>query len=221
MKTLLAVSPHLDDAVFSAGAELVRRADAGWRVLVCTCFTGSVANPQGFALACQLDKGLGPEVDYMALRRDEDRAACAALGAEPIHLPFLEAPHRGYHSAAALFGPPLDEAALEDELAVALGRIDADELFAPAALGDHVDHHLVRRIVQRLQPRSVQYWADMPYAARLGGPPDGWDGLACGPALARKRAAAACYRSQLAFQFGATVPPDHLLALHGAEWFIR
>ena len=38
-------------------------------VTVVTCFTRSVPDPQGFALACQLDKGLGPEVDYMALRR--------------------------------------------------------------------------------------------------------------------------------------------------------
>ena len=69
-------------------------------------FTGNVAEPQGFALACQLDKGLGPEVDYMALRRAEDAQACGRIGATPIHLPMLEAPHRGYADAAELFRPP-------------------------------------------------------------------------------------------------------------------
>ena len=57
----------------------------------------------GFALACQTDKGLAPEVDYMALRRDEDAAALARLGVRGEHLGLLEAPHRGYDSPAALF----------------------------------------------------------------------------------------------------------------------
>ena len=72
MTTLLALSPHLDDAVFSAGATLFRAARRGWRVVVATIFTGNVAQPTGFALACQLDKGLAADVDYMALRRAED-----------------------------------------------------------------------------------------------------------------------------------------------------
>src|SRR5438309_440747 len=38
-----------------------------------TAFTATVLPATGFALACQLDKGLSPEVDYMALRRDEER----------------------------------------------------------------------------------------------------------------------------------------------------
>ena len=83
MPHALALSPHLDDAAFSCGGTLARLAAAGWRVTLCTAFTRSVPDPTGFALACQLDKGLGPEVDYMALRRAEDDAACAALGATP------------------------------------------------------------------------------------------------------------------------------------------
>ena len=95
-RTVLAVSPHLDDAAFSAGGTLARLAARGWQVVMATVFTASVPNPRGFALACQTDKGLAPEIDYMALRRNEDRAAAGALGIEePVHLPFREAPHRG------------------------------------------------------------------------------------------------------------------------------
>ncbi len=104
MPTALALSPHLDDAAFSAGGLLATLAEAGWRVVMATLFTQSVPAPEGFALACQLDKGLGPEVDYMALRRGEDDRAARALGiAPPLHLPFREAPHRGYGSAPELF----------------------------------------------------------------------------------------------------------------------
>ena len=82
---VVAVSPHLDDAAFSAGALLAGLAAAGADVCVVTVFTASVPEPRGFALACQTDKGIAPEVDYMALRRAEDDAAVAALGA-PVHL---------------------------------------------------------------------------------------------------------------------------------------
>ncbi|RZM10665.1 MAG: PIG-L family deacetylase, partial [Sphingomonas sp.] len=61
---LLAISPHLDDAAFSAGGLLASCVDQGWAVTVATCFTGNVAHPTGFALACQLDKGLTADIDY-------------------------------------------------------------------------------------------------------------------------------------------------------------
>ncbi len=73
----LFLSPHLDDVAFSCGGTLVGLAAGGWETHLATAFTASVPDPQGFALACQLDKGLGPEVDYMALRRAEDHAFAA------------------------------------------------------------------------------------------------------------------------------------------------
>jgi GlcNAc-PI de-N-acetylase len=40
-RPILAVSPHLDDAVMAAGATLGAMADAGHAVTVCTVFAGS------------------------------------------------------------------------------------------------------------------------------------------------------------------------------------
>ena len=77
----LFLSPHLDDAVFSAGGLIHALTRGGWEVTVATVFTRSVPDPKGFALACQLDKGLPADLDYMAVRRGEDRLACARLGA--------------------------------------------------------------------------------------------------------------------------------------------
>ena len=141
MKTAIFISPHLDDAAFSVGGMLAAHARAGDRVTVVTCFTGNVARPQGFALACQLDKGLGPEIDYMALRRAEDLAACAVIGAAAIHLPFLEAPHRGYADAAELFaGRRMDDGVLGPlayALATLVKDLSPDLLLGPLAIGDH------------------------------------------------------------------------------------
>ena len=206
---LLAVSPHLDDAAFSAGGLLAARATAGWQVTVATCFTGNVARPTGFALACQRDKGLAADVDYMALRRAEDRAACAALGVKAVHLPFLEAPHRGYDSAPALFAGRRAQDDMVERLAPALAALlDAEQpdlVLGPLCLGDHVDHHVVRAALARaIGSRALLLWEDWPYADREAA-------IDATPALiepltpetrARRIAACAAYITQLGFQFG-------------------
>jgi len=69
---ILFVSPHLDDAVFSAGAFIARIA-RDHDVVVATVFTASMPAPTGFALACQTAKGIASDTDYMALRRAEDQ----------------------------------------------------------------------------------------------------------------------------------------------------
>ncbi len=216
----MAVSPHLDDAAFSAGALLTGLAAAGARVHVVTVFTATVPDPAGFALACQTDKGLAPDVDYMAVRRAEDAAAMAALGVRGHHLPLREAPHRGYHSAAELFGAiaPGDEdcpaavgAALEGFLDL-LGaeHLDGpvDLLLGPQGLGDHVDHRHVRTAVDALAGRRgypLARWADTPYVLRPGASaPTGSPRPAAREELDAKVAACAAYATQLGFQFDGT-----------------
>ena len=204
---VLAVSPHLDDAVFSAGATLARLAQAGHDVTVLTCFTGSVPDPTGFALACQTDKGLGPEIDYMALRRAEDRAATGVLGATPVHLPLREAPHRGYDSAPALFAGMRPDDLVWQDVLTALHSQEADLWLAPQGLGGHVDHLHVVRAVAALD-RSTLWWRDAPYALRSpeGVPspdlPAGLTAVQLPEDRSRRGNACACYASQLGFQFG-------------------
>ena len=204
---VLAVSPHLDDAAFSAGATLAALADAGHEVTVVTCFTRSVPDPTGFALACQLDKGLPADVDYLALRRAENAAAMAVLGAGPVDLDLPEAPHRGYTSAPDLFAGvhPGDE--VWRDVAAELAGREADLWLAPQALGAHVDHLQVLRAVASLD-LPVLWWRDSPYVLRRPDAVPGEDlpgGLSPVelPQLADRRAdACACYTTQLGFQFG-------------------
>lgn len=208
MTTVLAISPHLDDAIFSAGGTLAGLAQGGARVVVLTCFTGSVPNPTGFALACQLDKGLGPEIDYMALRRAEDEAACAIIGAKAVHLPHREAPHRGYGDVAALFGPVREDDTMADaltgDLADAIGRYRPDLLLGPLGIGDHVDHIQVRIALTRAAggERPI-LWADHPYAMRAPDRQQQLHARMLTPIEQEKRiAAVSAYSSQLGIQFG-------------------
>lgn len=214
---VLAVSPHLDDAAFSVGGALAVLADAGHEVTVLTCFTGSVAQPTGFALTCQTDKGLAPEADYMALRRAEDVAALAVLGVTAVHLPLPEAPHRGYDSAPALFAGVLTDDLVWQDVAEALRLHDADLLLAPQGLGAHVDHLQVVRAVASLG-RPTAWWRDAPYVLRQPDAtpspdlPGGLAAVALPADRARRADACACYATQLGFQFGGPEPMRAALA---------
>lgn len=218
MPTALFISPHLDDVAFSCGGTFATLAQAGWQCVLLTVFTRSVPHPTGFALACQTDKGLGPEVDYLALRRAEDTAAARHLGAAAVRwLDLPEAPHRGYHSPAALFANllPADDIGpeLTTLLAAAVSETAPQLIFAPQGLGLHVDHRQVMLAVQAAVPPAVPvlWYRDTPYIIRqpdaLPAPelPAGLAELAqplSEVALAAKVAASQAYVSQLGFQFG-------------------
>lgn len=239
MKNILVLSAHLDDAAFSVGPLLAEWLPAA-RIVVATAFTKSVANPAAFALACQLDKGLAADVDYMKIRREEDRAWSEKLGVEVMHGPLPEAPHRGYHSAKALFGAILLGDELEMDLqAWLLGLIDSLSpavILVPLGIGNHVDHQWMRKVAEATisSRHNLAYYKDQPYAVKSG---DASDGPDVGPwrktqvplsqdSLARAHAAAEAYRTQIPFQFGGAEPmrrvlncawENHLTIFHTAE----
>ena len=168
------LSPHLDDAVFSVGGLMAALSNEGHALHAVTCFTRSVPNPTGFALACQIDKGLSAEADYMQLRREEDAHACELLDAQPHWLNLPEAPHRGYHSAAALFGDFVEQDAvqseLQEQLEGAVAKIKPDLILSPVGVGRHVDHRRVVQAVEKLREELSDWlflrWYDEPYLSR-------------------------------------------------------
>ena len=179
--------------------------------MLATAFTRSVLEPSGFALACQLDKGLAPDVDYMRLRRAEDTEFARIVRVHDVRwLDFAEAPHRGYRSATELFGLPSPD---DDALATLAERLQAlcDELqpqllFAPLALGLHVDHVQLRRAVLQLSSDAAVAWfRDVPYALNPEVPaPEPLLALPTGEHLRAKLDGCSAYGSQIAFQFGGT-----------------
>ena len=195
---------------------MAKMASENWRTILCTVFTKSVINPQGFALACQLDKNLGADVDYMKMRRVEDFRAARVLNVtEVLHLNFAEAPHRGYESAPELFAglKKADEIwqPVAEYLAL-LNEIHQPQIiFAPQGLGDHCDHGQTIRATRATFAREqINWYRDTPYAIRqpsampFGEIPALHDefGRDISDCLEAKIEACAQYSTQINFQFG-------------------
>ena len=217
MPTALFLSPHLDDAAFSCAGSLLTLKNAGWDICHCTVFTASLPNPQGFALRCQTDKGIAPEVDYMALRRREDTDFAQIMGVSDVrHWPFAEAPHRGYESPAALFAGIRDGdevwKPISESLSDLISALDPLRVFAPQGLGNHADHlQVIAAVRDALADDLVCWYRDTPYAIREPNaqpssllPLDLIEqpALLSEEVIAQKIAGACAYKSQIGFQFG-------------------
>lgn len=164
LRPVLYVSPHPDDAVFSAGGSIARDVAAGRRVLVMTVFS---------------DTGSGTGRDV------EDREAVTSLGAELVALGFSDAPlrHPRYRRLRGLFEPLQEiDGELVDRVADTLAtHAAADaEIIGPLGVGEHIDHQIAHAACKALGQRfPVQFYEDVPYAlcdyavarrlARLGG----------------------------------------------------
>ncbi|HEY7070959.1 MAG TPA: PIG-L family deacetylase [Acidimicrobiales bacterium] len=219
---LVVVSPHLDDAVLSAGGIIAATARRGGRVRVVTVFDGAPAvigpDARAFHEAC----GLGD--DAMDVRRGEDDRALATLGASPERLGLREALYRTgtrgqpvYAGEPDIFcADPGREPAIVGQVAEALAcALDGEDsedgedelVLVPVGVGGHVDHVIVRRAAERdlrAGDRAWGYYEELPYL--LFDRCKGWeDQLGTGrstvvplgaPDRRAKLAAAAEYRSQ-------------------------
>ena len=168
----LYLSPHLDDAALSCGGQIHAAARTGKRVLIVTLHTADPSSGRLSALAEAVhgEWGLGP--DAMEARRDEDRKACAALGAELRHEPLVDALYRlgaggepFYESPSALRGPPVRaDLAHVDALTRVLEALPpAERIYGPLAAGGHVDHRLTRRAAEEVFGKRLEYYEDYPY----------------------------------------------------------
>jgi LmbE family N-acetylglucosaminyl deacetylase len=210
------LSPHLDDAVLSCGGRIWQQVRTGEHVLVVTVFAAPLAPGAPLSpFAQKLHARWGHPADAVTERQEEDLTALALLRAEATHWPYADCIYRRtsdgsflYTSEEALWGEvhPAEKglvAELEARLST-LPLIRDGAVYAPLAVGQHVDHRIVRRAVEGSGHRLI-YYEDFPYAED---PRAGHAALMRGQyraelvllsegALKAKIAAIACYRSQL------------------------
>jgi LmbE family N-acetylglucosaminyl deacetylase len=165
------ISPHLDDAVLSAGGLIHDQVRAGVQVEIWTILCGFP--PPGelspFAQVLHYQWGIASADELIRSRRAEDEKACHMVGAKPVYFDYLDCIYRRGKNDdwlySYIFVPPHeDEVDLPARIAESISaRITpTDQLVCQLALGSHVDHVLVRRAVELLQ-RPVLYDVDIPY----------------------------------------------------------
>lgn len=166
------LSPHLDDAVLSAGGLIYDQVHAGIPVEIWTLMCG---DPQlgddvsQFAQVQHFMWGFPSAEAAIRGRRQEDRNAAAIVGASVVHFDFLDCIYRRGAEGEWLYSeiaiPPLEgDAGLPAQIAEAISaRLRPDDvLVCQLAVGSHVDHTLVRMGAE-LVGRPLLYDIDIPY----------------------------------------------------------
>jgi LmbE family N-acetylglucosaminyl deacetylase len=168
------ISPHLDDAVLSAGGLIHEQVRAGLEVEIWTILCGfPTGELSPFAQVLHYEWGIPAAADLIAARRAEDINAARIVGAKTVHFDFLDCIYRrgkneDWLYVADVFVPlHKDDADLPAQISASIAtRLKPDDnLVCQFAIGSHVDHILVRRAVDLLK-RPIFYAADIPYLFR-------------------------------------------------------
>ena len=160
MLDLTVLSPHRDDAAFSLFLALSYWSSSGVRLRVVNFFTVSEYGPRVHSGA----------LSVTTARRREDHRVLARIDGLAVHdLQLLDAPIRLGISPASVFEPGLAESIAQSEANALARRIRKyfrrGLVLAPLALGDHVDHHLVRRAsIESSFAHKLGFYEDLPYA---------------------------------------------------------
>lgn len=165
------LSPHLDDAVLSAGGLIYEQTKAGTPVEIWTFMCGYAPEEavSPFAEAIHQQWGFSSAEETTRSRRAEDQNAAAVVGAHVVHFDLLDCIYRrranGEWLYSAIAVPPAPEdTGIPQQIADAVSaRLQPDDvLVAQLAVGSHVDHVLVRQAAELLG-RPLLYDIDVPY----------------------------------------------------------
>lgn len=165
------LSPHLDDAALSAGGWIYNQTQAGNKVEIWTFMCGYPPNKDLsiFAQILHMQWGMPSARQIVRMRRTEDKAAAAILGAKVRHFDFLDCIYRRDANGEWLYtnvfvDPHSSESKLPAEIAATISaRLKPDDkLICQFSVGKHLDHVTVRRAAELLG-RPLHYVADIPY----------------------------------------------------------
>ncbi|MCU0485242.1 MAG: PIG-L family deacetylase [Anaerolineales bacterium] len=170
------LSPHFDDVALSCGGLVWEQVKQGDAVSVWTICGGSPLPGQAYsAFAQQLHTRWESGPEAVVVRRAEDTASCHVMGAAWRHFQWLDCIYRTgaagqplYASEQALWGGihPEERPLIEQLAQTFCQEIPSEaQIVCPLALGDHVDHQLVRAAAEQTG-RPLRYYPDYPYVVR-------------------------------------------------------
>lgn len=188
------ISPHPDDAVFSAG-ELILRLAPETKVTIITVFTEASPPPHTLSAKAFLRQcGYENALTLFNARREEDRAACQELKINFSHLGFADASFRKKEKKSGImkiFGDFIPELAhvyptyrtnvisgkiakedkntlleIEKKLQAVKENFKPGFVFCPLGIGNNADHIITRDICRKLFSKPI-FWEDFPYNLKI------------------------------------------------------
>ncbi|WDV44737.1 aminotransferase class I/II-fold pyridoxal phosphate-dependent enzyme [Clostridiaceae bacterium M8S5] len=100
------------------------------------------------------------------MRKHEDDKFCEKNGIEKIDLGYMDSSLRGYNDETELIKKEEDESlikSIRNDIKSILECDDYDLIFAPLAIGNHVDHIVIHDIINSINVKNVIYYEDIPY----------------------------------------------------------
>jgi hypothetical protein len=187
-KTCYFISPHFDDAIFSAGA-LMRYLSKYTKIVVINIFTKGGKKPYTLSATTYLKQCNYTDADKLFFDREkEDGIVLSSLTDKVINLGFVDALWRKkpeeniwtklFSNIAELqmlyptyrFHVTSGKVAKKDvetivQIKKKLSDVVPSEqsvIFCPLGIGNHIDHVLARISCEKLFPEVI-YWSDFPY----------------------------------------------------------
>ena len=164
-------SPHLDDAILSAGGLIYEQTQKGHSVEIWTFMCGFPAETEltDFAKSMHTEWGTQSAEETVRLRRAENQRAAELVGAKAVNFDFLDCIYRRGKNGEALYMDiyvPLH--ATESDLPTHIAQTmkahlkPDDSIIVQLGIGNHIDHVTVRQAAELLG-RPLIYDADIPY----------------------------------------------------------
>ena len=175
------LSPHFDDAALSCGGAIARHKRAGRVSVVVTIFGGKPDYAGLSPFARSIHARPNADADLIDARLAEEHEALAILGAQSQTYSYLDCIYRQdalqnrwlYDSEDTIFGPvdPADDGLVDELARVLMASAPIPEtcrIYAPLAIGNHVDHQVAHRSARRLHDAgyTVCFYEDYPYVVR-------------------------------------------------------
>jgi LmbE family N-acetylglucosaminyl deacetylase len=227
-QTCYFISPHFDDAVFSAGALMTYLAKHT-SVTVINIFTKASRRPYTLSAEMFLRQcGYRDAQKLFADRGREDADVFKSINVKVINLSFSDAlwrkkDHLGFlarffsnigelsavyptYKLHAIKGKiakaDMDTvAAIKNELKAKVSEKNS-VVFCPLGIGSHVDHVIARKVCDELF-RDVIHWSDFPYNEKSQKNSDGLKSFVFAEGLSDKRKLIEGYKSQYGAMFHA------------------
>lgn len=160
-RPIYALSPHIDDAIWSAGGFLQELSKQGYEVFLVSIFSHSI----------YVYDDIRPPIEATHIRKGEDYNAARLAGfKQVIFLDFPDGILRDTPQTSVINSSYQTPTYLLQMVSDCLRQVIPSQatLLMPAGFGDHMDHITTRRAGMLLKQPKILY-EDLPYATRAQG----------------------------------------------------